>query len=76
MGINYNSVHIAKQLYERGTEGCEKISQNAGLPNDLKDHQQTLRKGETTFCRDREVLHLSWMAITVVTIIKKVMVSL
>jgi hypothetical protein len=55
----YNSVCMVKQLHEQIIGVCGIIMQNNGTPCDLKDHQKTLKKGEMTFRRDREVLLLS-----------------
>jgi hypothetical protein len=65
----YNSVHLAKQLYEHNTVVCGTIRQNTGVLNDLRDHQKTLKRGEMTFRRDGEVLLVSWMDKKIITMI-------
>jgi hypothetical protein len=64
----YNSAHLAKQLHEQNTVVCGTIRQNRGVPNDLRDHQKTLKRGEMTFGRDGEVL-VSWMDKKIITMI-------
>jgi hypothetical protein len=65
----YNSVRLAKQLYEQNTVVCGTIRQNRGVPNDLRDHQKTLERGEMTFRRDGEVLLVSWMEKKIIIVI-------
>jgi hypothetical protein len=40
-----------------------------GVPNDLSDHQKTLKRGEMTFRRDGEVILVSWMDKKIITMI-------
>jgi hypothetical protein len=65
----YNSVRLAKQLYEQNTVICGTIRQNRGIPNDLRDHQKTLKRGEMTFRIDGEVLFVSCMDKKIITMI-------
>jgi hypothetical protein len=63
----YDSVYMANQLQEQSTGVCGTIRQNRGLPSNLKNHQQTLRKGEMTFRKNGEVLLFTWVNKTVIT---------
>jgi hypothetical protein len=56
----YNSVRLAKQLYELNTVVCGTITQNRGIPNDLRDHQKTLKRCEMTFRRMGKFLYRGW----------------
>jgi hypothetical protein len=56
----YNSVEIAEHLLSRQVRVCGTISENRGLPPDLKKDPKSLKRGDTTFRRKGDVLLQSW----------------
>lgn len=56
----YNSVTIAETLLSRQVRVCGTIRVNRGLPPDLKNESQSLKRGETSFRRKGEILLQIW----------------
>ncbi|PNF21950.1 hypothetical protein B7P43_G01790 [Cryptotermes secundus] len=68
----YNSVVTAEYLLSRKVHVCGTIRVNRGLPPDLKEESQSLKRGETTFRRKGDILLQSWRDTCVVNMISTV----
>ena len=51
----YNHVIIAETLLSRQVRVCGTIRVNRGLPPEIKNESQSLKRGETTFRRKGEI---------------------
>jgi hypothetical protein len=54
----YNSVQLTEELMEKSISVCGTIRPNRGLPRDMIQEAQQLKKGEVTFHRKQDVLLL------------------
>jgi len=65
-------VTIAETLLSRQVRVCGTITVNRGLPPEMKNESQSLKRGETTFRRKVEILLQSWRDTHVVNMISTV----
>jgi len=68
----YNHVTIAEKLLSRRVRVCGTIRVNRGLPPEMKNKSQCLKRGETTFRRKGEILLQSWRDTCVVNMISTI----
>ena len=68
----YNHVTIAETLLPRQVRVCGTIRVNRGLPPEMKNESQSLKRGETTFRRKGEILLQSWRDTRVVNMISTI----
>jgi len=68
----YNHVTIAETLLSRRVRVCGTIRVNRGLPREMKNESQSLKRGETTFKRKGEILLQSWSDTRVVNMISTI----
>ena len=67
-----NHVTIAESLLSRQVRVCGTIRVNRGLPPEMKNESQSLKRGETTFRRKGEILLQSWRDTRVVNMISTI----
>ena len=65
----YNHVTIVETLLSRQVRLCGTIRVNRGLPSEMKNESQSLKRGETTFRRKGEILLQCWRDNRVVNMI-------
>ena len=63
---------IAETLLSRQVRLCGTIRVNRGLPPEMKNESQSLKRGETTFRRKGEILLQSWRDTRVVSMISTI----
>jgi len=68
----YNHVTIAETLLSRQVRIRGTIRVNRGLPPEMKNKSQPLKRGETTFRRKGEILLQSWRDTCVVNMISTI----
>jgi len=65
-------VTIAETLLSRQVRVCGTIRVNRGLPPEIKNESQSLKRGETTFRQKGEILLQSWRDTRVVNMISTI----
>jgi len=68
----YNHVTIGETLLSRQVRVCGTTRVNRGLPPEMKNKSQSLKRGETTFRRKGEILLQSWRDTRVVNMISTI----
>jgi len=68
----YSHVTIAETLLSRQFRVCGTIRVNRGLPPEMKNESQSVKRGETTFRRKGEILLQSWRDTHVVNMISTI----
>ena len=68
----HNHVTIAETLLSRQVRVCGTIRVNRGLPPEMENESQSLKRGKTTFRRNGEILLQSWRDICVVNMISTI----
>ena len=68
----YNRVTVAETLLSRQVRVCGTIRVNRGLPPEMKNESQSLKRGETRFRRKDEILLQSWRDTRVVNMISTI----